>query len=511
MISVEATSAELMLRLRQQELVAGFSAFSLRTDDLPPVLDEACRVAAEGLRCPLAKVLRHNPEDGAFLVVAGIGWHEGVVGHARLRDGDGSGAGEAFRTGRPVMANDLAGETRFDRPSLLVEHGVALSFNVLIRLPDGLYGVLEVDARDREAFSPSDTAFLEGLASTLGSAIAKHGRMRELRASKVLVEEILEASPDCIKLIGLDGRLLSINANGLVMLGVTDARQIEGRPWEALWPEDQRERVRAALATASAGGIGRFDGMCPTLAGTPRWWDVLVAPLNEGASKPRRLVSISRDISERMALVEAKDLLMLEVHHRVKNSLQLVQNLLSLQGRATGDEIAREQMMQSAARVRTIGAIHDRLYATGSALTVEVRPYLEALIHDLREGLVSTIHGRGMTVSVAPVTWLASDMPTLGLVLTELVTNAIKYGAGDIGVIFEQPAGEQPDGGYGTLIVSDEGHGPPPDFDPSRSRGLGMRLVTGLLRGEGGGLEIERRAGRTAFIARMPRPRGIAT
>ena len=493
--TLEEANAQLTLRLRQQELTAAFANFGLRTDALQPVLDEACRIASEGMECRFAKVLQYLPQDECFLMRAGIGWKPGSVGHARLGSDLASPAGFAFRTGQPVLSNHLAVETRFRTPDLLVEHRIHRAFNVLIHTPEGRYGVLEVDSPDRRQFSVSDIAFLEALAVTLAHAIRKQRRIDELQRSTAFVESILDASPDCLKVIDADGRLELMNAGGLCLLEIEDASEVVGRPWEDLWPEGERHKLRSAAAAARAGQVGRFEGFRMTARGHPKWWDVQVTSIN-GA--PGKLLAISRDITERVAASETKDLLILEIHHRVKNSLQLVQNLLSLQGRASDDEQAAKQLTQSAARVRTIAAIHDRLYKGGSALTVDIGPYLEGLVEDLHDGMASALDSRSIRVEADAVTWPAQSVPTLGLVLTELVTNALKYGAGTIHVTFRQPAGSD-----GILTVRDEGQGLPTDFDPAQSRGLGMRLVMGLL-GDASRLEIDRRPGHTGFIAHMP-------
>jgi two-component sensor histidine kinase len=85
--------------------------------------------------------------------------------------------------------------------------------------------------------------------------------------------------------------------------------------------------------------------------------------------------------------------------------------------------------------------------------------------------------------------------------LTELVTNALKYGEGVVTVTFRQKPGEQ-----ASLTVEDEGNALPPDFDASKSRGLGMRIVTGLLRRENCGLLVDRSRGHTYFRALLPGP-----
>lgn len=215
----------------------------------------------------------------------------------------------------------------------------------------------------------------------------------------------------------------------------------------------------------------------------------------------RALHERTRAEAEKDKLLAEKNLLMQEVHHRVKNSLQMVQNLLHYQSRGATHPDAAAQLRESAARVRTIAAIHDRLYRTESAQAVEIRPYLESLMDGLREAVASTLTGRSIAVDVDDAAWPANDLPPLGLIATELVTNALKYGAGEVGVTFRQPPG----GDAATLTVADQGAALAADFDPSRSAGLGMRLVTGLLRARGGVLEIDRGRG-TRFCARFPLP-----
>ncbi len=497
---LEQANAELMLRLRQQALGAALANFSLQSDALLPVLDRACAVAAQGVGCHFAKVLEYLPEPDCFLMRAGVGWHPGVVGHARLPADGGSAAGHALRTGEPVLSNDLAGEQRFETPELLRKHGIKRAFNVLIQTPAGPYGVLEVDSSHATDFSADDTAFLQGLAGTLSHAIAKLRRLEELQRSQSFVEGLLSASPDCVKVVDITGRLSRVNPNGVCLLGFESLDQLVGRPWVELWPADQQPLIEAGLARARAGQIARFDAVAP-VHGVTRWWEVQISPLEDAHD----VLAISHDITDRVAATQAKDLLMLEVHHRVKNSLQLVQNLLSLQSRAADNEQAAEQLMESAARVRTIAAIHDRLYTTGSALTLDVAPYLEGLVSDLSDGMASTLDGRDIRIESDDVAWPAGELPALGLVLTELVTNALKYGAGTIRVSFRQP----PDG-RAVLTVADDGVGLPLDFNPAQSRGLGMRLINGLLRGDGAGLAIERQPAGTAFVARLPATRLFA-
>ena len=172
---------ELEQRLAQQALVAEFGRFALRSHDLPAILQEACRVAAEGLRVRFAKVMEFLRGETAFLLRAGVGWAPGLVGTARVGADMESPAGYAFRTGEPVISNHLTQETRFRTPSLLADHGVQRAVNVVIRGDGEPYGVLEADSRDPGAFSPHDVTFMQALANTLGLAIEKERALSDKR------------------------------------------------------------------------------------------------------------------------------------------------------------------------------------------------------------------------------------------------------------------------------------------------------------------------------------------
>src|SRR3954463_11652848 len=150
---------ELALRLRQQELVARFGRFALREDELQATLDEACRVAAEGLETGFAKVMEWLPAEDVFLVRAGVGWRSGLIGCARVGADLASPSGYAFRTGEPVTSNHLGDEDRFRTPAMLVEHGIQRAINVLIGEEEARFGVLEADCTERGAFDRHDTDF----------------------------------------------------------------------------------------------------------------------------------------------------------------------------------------------------------------------------------------------------------------------------------------------------------------------------------------------------------------
>jgi two-component sensor histidine kinase len=175
---------ELAYRLRQQQLTAEYGHFALRTHDLASLLQEATRVCALGLNSAFSKAMEYLPDEGQFIVRAGVGWKPGVVGYARAGSDTESPAGYAFRTGRPVISNHLAEETRFRAPDILREHGVKRAINVLIQGDASRYGVLEVDSSTEGQFTEADLGFMLTFANLLGVAIERQQVEEALIASE---------------------------------------------------------------------------------------------------------------------------------------------------------------------------------------------------------------------------------------------------------------------------------------------------------------------------------------
>ena len=341
---------------------------------------------------------------------------------------------------------------------------------------------------------------------------------------------VLHASPDCIKIVELDGSLSFMNENGRCAMEIDDLDVMTGAPWPSLWPEAEYDRIVAALRAAGEGRSTRFEAYCPTAKGTPRWWDVSVAPVPDEDGRPARVVSISRDITERVereaalarhekelerlalaqaetlqereALLKEKDLLMREVDHRVKNSLAIVTSLLKVQSRTEGDDHVQNALTRAAQRVGTIAGIHERLYRGEQLGRLDFGAYLRGLCADLEQSLGE---GQGVAVAVeADETVMDADKATvLGLMVSELVTNAVRHAfAGRDGGRVAVRMDRQEDGVC--LTVSDDGAGLPDGFDPHGANGLGMRVVVSYVRQQGWTLETGRAdEGGAMFCIRM--------
>ena len=208
----------------------------------------------------------------------------------------------------------------------------------------------------------------------------------------------------------------------------------------------------------------------------------------------RRAVSnLSDAVAEKDAALRRSELMAREVDHRVKNSLQLISGLLRLQQTALGATEASSQLALAANRVAAVARVHQHLYAGDGDGEIDCRSYFQRLCDDLSGtlgGEQAAIH-----VEVADAALPTVKMVPLGLILAELVANAAKHGAGSINVTLERSTV----GGY-ALSVTDEGAGLPPEYDPTQTSGLGMRVISALVGQLHGRLSFGDDAGKRATI-----------
>lgn len=125
-----------------------------------------------------------------------------------------------------------------------------------------------------------------------------------LRASEAFNRQVLASSPDCIKVLDLDGRLLFMSESGLRSMEIDDFAPFAGCYWPDFCHGYEKGAVEAALAAARAGGRGHFQGYADTARGNRRYWDVVVTPMRDATGQPERLLAISRDVTEAHAARE---------------------------------------------------------------------------------------------------------------------------------------------------------------------------------------------------------------
>lgn len=284
--------------------------------------------------------------------------------------------------------------------------------------------------------------------------------------------------------------------------------QVDFEHFLELLPEHERQRVGGIVGQAHATGesfvfdhdIVRPDGTKVVLQGRG---DVI----KDAAGKPIRMVGTSQDVTEarkaekalRQSLQE-KEVLLKEVHHRVKNNMQIIASLLNLQASHIEDPKARAAFLDSRQRIKSMAIIHEKLYETTSIARVDPADYLGALARDVLRSYGTSAAQTRLDVRAENVLVPVDAVVNLGLIASELVSNCLKHAfpgdrKGHIAVTLRHEGDRR-----AVLSVVDDGVGLPPGVDALSSPGLGLQLVRTLVDQFPGTMRVESAGGTAVHV-----------
>jgi two-component sensor histidine kinase len=219
---------------------------------------------------------------------------------------------------------------------------------------------------------------------------------------------------------------------------------------------------------------------------------------------------VIQDITERRQIEEVvraslreKEVMLKEIHHRVRNNLQVVSSLLRLQSADLENEAVREVFANSQRRIASMALIHEALYNSSDLARIDFEPYVTALVANLVDSFgAATAHiDMQVRVQAAPLS-LDRALP-MGLIVSELVSNALRHAfAGRDGGRIAIELTDAVQGEGFTLSISDNGVGLPQGADTWESPGLGLRLVEALAGQLRARLHVDRARGTTFTLTR---------
>jgi len=207
---------------------------------------------------------------------------------------------------------------------------------------------------------------------------------------------------------------------------------------------------------------------------------------------------INKQNSELQKLVVEKDWLLKEVHHRVKNNLQIVMSLLSTQSAYLQNSDALDAIRESQNRVQSIALIHQKLYSGTNVASIDMPSYVTDLVNYLADGFDTHKRGIRFEQLIEPIKMDLAQAVPLGLILNEAITNAVKYAfekGGEVIIGLQLIAQDSV-----ILTVTDNGMGLPADFDIRTTNSLGMEMMKALSKQLGGSFEIKSKSGTSITI-----------
>ncbi|WP_292036581.1 MULTISPECIES: HWE histidine kinase domain-containing protein [unclassified Brevundimonas] len=289
---------------------------------------------------------------------------------------------------------------------------------------------------------------------------------------------------DCLKTISLDGKLVQMDFDGLCLMEIDDFETFAGQSWSSLWPAESRDLVERSITLAKGGKVARFSADCPTAKGQMKSWEVCVTPIRNDAGEIVALQSISHDVSQREHDRRESALVSRELSHRMKNLFAVIDSLISLSARSQPE--AQPFVVTLRERLNGLGRAITFINPMGSVDLDEaprtVRGLIEALFAPYRDS------GSDIVVSGDDVDLGTDAITSLSLVLNELTTNAVKYGAikteaGRLRIILRRDTDDL------TIDWLETGGGTAPDAEPAQ--GFGTMLMNRTVRGQLNG-SIER-------------------
>ncbi|AXV36806.1 MAG: hypothetical protein CIT01_00630 [Methanobacterium sp. BRmetb2] len=186
-----------------------------------------------------------------------------------------------------------------------------------------------------------------------------------------------------------------------------------------------------------------------------------------------------------------KEILLREIHHRVKNNLQIISTLLELQCDQIKDEEVMELYRESENRIQSIALIHENLYQSDDLASIQIDEYINNLLNDLMNsyGIESSVN---LNIDVDKITLGIETAIPCGLIINELVSNSLKYAFpnGTSGNIYLSL--KEKDDGTFKLLISDDGSAFPSDFEEKKNRTLGLQLVNNLVKQLDGDLDFNK-------------------
>ena len=348
-----------------------------------------------------------------------------------------------------------------------------------------------------------------------GAEAQKTQLIASLQESELKFRSLYEATSDAVMLLD-EQQFFDCNPATLAIFGCTNQAQFYGKKPSEFSPQiqpsgqDSCSLAAQRISTAMRTGSCRFDWVHKRLDGSEFAAEVL---LNAMEINGRKVIqAVVRDITDRKldedrikASLAEKEVLLKEIHHRVKNNLQVISSLLKLQSRYIQDSRVSEMLKESQNRVRSMALVHEQLYQSKDLSNIDFAEYIQNLAHNLFQAYEIYAEGVELQTTIAPCNVNIDTAVPCGLIVNELVTNCLKYAfpehkKGKIKIDFTLDNNR-----VCVLVVSDSGIGFPQDLDYRNARTLGLRLVGSLVKQIRGKIELLETAG-TSFQITFSQP-----
>lgn len=362
-------------------------------------------------------------------------------------------------------------------------------------------------------------------------------KLDNIRQQNQVLQDIIDASPNCITVLDLEARIVTMNVSGLYTLEIDDFQTCMGVALPSLWEGDAEQAVQEAVTRALHGEVMSFEGFCPTMKGTSKWWEVTLSPLYDEQGKIVNLLSVACDISERVRDRQEIQDAKAEIKEQDQKCKELSASIKELQNINSDMEkfayIAAHDLKEPIRTIRGFSSLlmeqyEDQLDKKAKKYldvigkgTLQMKELVEDLLvfsrvsHELPElkpvpagmalkeamsRLDACLEERQVEVTFDQLPTVQGNLNGLTQVLQNLLSNAIKFTTSD-----RQPnihISAQPEGEYWHFQVTDNGIGMQSDHldcifqmfqrlhtrDRFEGTGLGLAICQKVIETHGGNI-----------------------
>ncbi|MBD3558668.1 PAS domain S-box protein, partial [Planktothrix sp. FACHB-1355] len=361
--------------------------------------------------------------------------------------------------------------------------------------------VLQQAKQELEIRVEERTSELKIANALLRQEIAERLRVEAaLRESEERFRSIFDRAAVGIAQVLLSGQFFLANQKFVDIVGYTVA-ELQQKTFPQITHPDDLTTNLAYYRQISTGEIHNYSMEKRYIRkdGLAVWVNMTVSLLRGNTGEPKYFILVVEDISDRKqaeaqikASLQEKETLLKEIHHRVKNNMQVISSLLELQSQSVNDDQTSALFRESQHRIHSMALIHEQLYQSEHLDLINFAEYIENLAANLFQSFGCTRNSIHLNLQVGKIFLNIETAIPCGLIINELVSNSLKYAfpkgnQGQISIIFSQANSHQ-----FHLKIGDNGVGLPPDFDIETAETLGLRLVRILTRQLKGVLEVDR-------------------
>ncbi|HET8865097.1 MAG TPA: histidine kinase dimerization/phosphoacceptor domain -containing protein [Gracilimonas sp.] len=327
---------------------------------------------------------------------------------------------------------------------------------------------------------------------------------RALKESKEQLKNVLDNSKDVLYKLDLKTRKYVFMSPAIEqMIGYSRKHVVEGGVEfiiSIMHPND-KERMNKVLENYDDLQEGDFlpatEFRLKDQSGNWKWVSNVRSLIRDEHGEPEAIVGAVRDISTQKEQgekiresLQEKELLLKEIHHRVKNNLAIISSLLELQKDGVSEDI-QNMLSSSQARIKSIAKVHEKLYESTTLSDIPLDTYITEITEEIEKAYASNETKIDIIIDVVPVTVNINDAIPIGLILNELINNAFKHAykgfkSGTLKINLQKGSEEEM-----RLFVESDGNKMDGNFDAAKSDSLGMTLIEVLVKRINGRLEIE--------------------